>query len=135
MDRGMLLLGIAVGLAGAGIALAAGPGSLVGSIAGVAAVAVAGAVVVASLVPGLRWPARPMPVARVDPLGRLRGSMTPGSLGRERVVFAVQALEFGSGARSGPSFSPGELREILAWPSDRFLRWLEERLDHLEKET
>lgn len=76
--------------------------------------------------------ARPEPGVAYDPLGRLRGALDPGSLGRERVVFELQMLEFELGGRTGATWSPEELRTILGATGPEFRAWLEPRLRKVE---
>jgi hypothetical protein len=129
---------VAVGLAVSALGLLAttlSPSPDVALAGGAVAVASAGGV--ASMWMGSRVHAAPrrLPHLPVDSLGALRGALSAGTLGRERVVFAVQALEFGSGIRSGPSWSPDQIRSLLALPRNEFRGWLESRLTALEQET
>ncbi len=128
-----LLLAIGGGLAL--LAAVATPGSLFTLIAELLSAGLLGLVALGALRARTRWPERRLPEVRVDPLGRLRGALSPNSLGRERVVFALQDLEFTSGVRTGPSWSPEEIRAILAMPADRFRPWLDGRLRRLESES
>ena len=102
---------------------------------GALAVASAGAVAALWMAPKVHRTPRPPMAIPTDPLEGLRDALSAGSLGRERVVFAIQTLEFSSGLRAGPSWSPQQIRELLALPPKGFREWLETHLDALERET
>jgi hypothetical protein len=102
---------------------------------GAIAVASAGGVAALWMAPRILRPNRPIAPPVVDSLGSLRGSLSAGSLGRERVVFAIQSLEFGSGLRVGSSWSPDQVRSLLSMPPGKFREWFESHLDALERET
>ncbi|HEV2165687.1 MAG TPA: hypothetical protein VGS23_01715 [Thermoplasmata archaeon] len=135
MNR-FVILALGAGVSGLGIgAVVSSPDlSVVVAAAGLA-VASAGTVAVLWVAPKVvRTHRSPVPV-ETDPIAELRDALRAGSLGRERVVFAVQSLEFSFRVRTGASRSPQEVRDLLALPTESFRGWLEARLDALERAT
>jgi hypothetical protein len=133
--RGPLVVALVLDVLGGFFAIVAGPGSLVSVAGALLAVLSAGGATGLVLTDRLSRPPSALPADRADPVGRLRGALRPRSLGRERAIFALQELEFASGARHGASWSPDELRGMFAWSPEQFATWLQGRLDQLERET
>lgn len=134
MNRALPALLVVVAVLGwAGATLASDPP--VGLLTGGIAIVASGSLAALWIWPRIAGRPRPVRAAPFDALGALRDAGSAGTLGRERVVFTIQSLEFESGLRSGPSWSPDELRALLGLPEPEFRSWLRSHLDHLEQET
>jgi len=121
--------------AAAALAIAAGPNLAVALFLGGAAALGGG--VVAILVLGdrvRRTETRPVAVES-ETLVTLRDALSSGPLGRERVIAAVRAVEWGQAVRDPSPAGAEEDRRLLELPREEFRRWLTERLDRLERET
>jgi hypothetical protein len=132
--RTLVVLGV-VAVVAAIVAVAAGPDFDIALVLGGIAALLGGLVALLALGGQVRRTAGPAEIVDSAVVRPLRDSLTSGSLGRQRVIAAVQAVER---AASGGGFAPigiDEERRLLGLPPEAFRRWLSGELDRLERET
>jgi hypothetical protein len=132
--RPLLAIAIVAAVA-ATLSVVAGPNLAVALLLGGAAAFGAG--VVALLVLGeriQRTVGRPVMIES-ESLVTLRDALSSGSLGRERIIAAVRALEWGQSIRDPSSAVIDDDRRLLDLPAGEFRSWLAGRLERLERET
>jgi len=129
------LLPVAIlAIAAAGVSAASGPNLGVALFTGAAAAFGAGVLVVLVIGDRVRRPSTPAPVIESEILVTLRDALSSGSIGRGRVIAAVQSVDWELG-RSGPAVGADEERRLLELSAAQFRVWLTEQLDRLERET
>ena len=134
-ERSALVLIAIVAVVAAVVAVVAGPNFGVALFMGGAAALGAGAIAVLVLSDRVRRAGGRATVVNTEILVTLRAALSSGSIGRQRVIAAVQSVELGFGVKGGPSIGIDEERRLVELSPEKFRAWLSEQLDRLERET
>jgi hypothetical protein len=132
--RSLLMVGV-VAIVAAVVAVLAGPNFGVALFLGGAAALAGGLVAILVLADRVRRTHGPAVVVDSEILLSLRDSLRSGSIGRQRVIAAVQSVDRAAGAEGGVPVGAEEERRIVELPQEAFRAWLAEQLDRLERET